>query len=108
MNTLAVVSMKGGVGKTTVSVNVAAILAARGRQPVAVIELDPQSGLAWHFNPNAAELDGISHHALADGSLGQGWTDPVSGVRDTVLAKVDLERLVAREPLLARCFGESG
>ncbi len=101
MNTLAVVSMKGGVGKTTVSVNVAAILAARGRQPVAVIELDPQSGLAWHFNPNAAELDGISHHALADGSLGQGWTDPVSGVRLFAYGQATEPEREAFEALLA-------
>ena len=41
MRTIAVISRKGGSGKTTTSVNLAAALAERG-EPVLVIDLDPQ------------------------------------------------------------------
>jgi chromosome partitioning protein len=42
---VAVVSLKGGVGKTTTAVYLAAV-AARGRRPVTVIDADPQGSAA--------------------------------------------------------------
>ncbi|MBE0536676.1 MAG: AAA family ATPase [Phycisphaerae bacterium] len=56
MRTIAVLNQKGGVGKTTTVVNLAAALAMKG-QRVMVIDLDPQAHLTIHFGVDA-ETDG--------------------------------------------------
>jgi chromosome partitioning protein len=45
---VAVINYKGGVGKTTITANVGAELAARGRR-VLLIDLDPQASLSFSF-----------------------------------------------------------
>jgi chromosome partitioning protein len=52
---IGVLNQKGGVGKTTVAVNVAAVLAKHGR--VLVVDADPQgSALAWSAAREAAPI----------------------------------------------------
>lgn len=48
MNVISIMNYKGGVGKTTVTSNIAAELAYRG-QKVLMIDLDPQSSLTFSF-----------------------------------------------------------
>lgn len=60
MIVLAIVSAKGGVGKTTVTANLGAGIAARG-YPVSLIDLDPQNSLQWHLGVvNRGHPKGVS------------------------------------------------
>ncbi len=48
MNVISVINYKGGVGKTTITANLGAELARRGRQ-VLLIDTDPQANLTFSF-----------------------------------------------------------
>lgn len=64
MRKIAVMNQKGGVGKTTSSVNLAAGLAMRGRR-VCVLDLDPQAHASLHLGVEIAGDAPTVYHALA-------------------------------------------
>ena len=64
MSVIGVVSMKGGVGKTTVTANLATALSSKlGAGRVCVLDLDPQNALHWHFDPADQSTNGICQGA---------------------------------------------
>jgi len=65
MRTIAVMNQKGGVGKTTTSVNLAAGLARHG-QRVCLIDLDPQAHASLHLGVEVAGEAPTIYHAFAN------------------------------------------
>ncbi len=60
---ISVSNQKGGVGKTTTTVNVAAFVADRGRR-VLIIDIDPQANAGYGVGVNAVESDKTVYEVL--------------------------------------------
>lgn len=63
MQIIAIISGKGGVGKTTLTANIAIALAQR-KQRVLVIDLDPQNALRLHLGMDAEEHAGLTREGI--------------------------------------------
>lgn len=63
MTVIAVISPKGGVGKTTVAVNLACTLAMEG-VAVRLVDLDPQNAMRLHLGANPSDANGLVHQTL--------------------------------------------
>lgn len=70
MKVVAVVSAKGGVGKTTVAANLSCALQYGGHQ-VLTVDLDPQNAMRFHLGVSPKHIDGTSRATLS----GQPWRD---------------------------------
>ena len=66
MRSIAVANQKGGVGKTTTSVNLAVALARSGRR-VCLIDLDPQAHATLHVGVTPGEHPCSAYDVLAEG-----------------------------------------
>ncbi len=89
MRSIAVANQKGGVGKTTTSVNLAVALARAGRN-VCLIDLDPQAHATLHVGVTPGEAPASAFDVLAaDRSLAEA-TVQVSETLTVVPSHIDL------------------
>ena len=104
---LAVVNQKGGVGKTTTSVNLAAALARAGRR-VLLIDLDPQGNATMGSGIDKRTVARTVYHVLlALGDFGsvrvrveRGGFDLLPANRELAGAEIELVELEGRETRL--------
>lgn len=68
MKVIAVVSAKGGVGKTTLCANLCIALRLQGRAVLGV-DLDPQNALRFHLGLDPQAIEGTSRTTLEGGDL---------------------------------------
>jgi cellulose synthase operon protein YhjQ len=67
MSVIGVVSMKGGVGKTSLTANLAAAMASvLGPNRVSVVDLDPQNALHLHCGVDDTNSPGVCRQSLAN------------------------------------------
>src|SRR5882724_2103126 len=106
MRRIAVINQKGGVGKTTTTVNLAAALALAGRR-VAVLDLDPQAHASTHLGVEPAPDEPTLYDVLVS-------NQPLAKIRRSVsenltlcpaninlaAAEVELAGVVGREVIL--------
>lgn len=68
MQVVAFISGKGGVGKTTLAVNVSVALSQRKKR-VVLIDLDPQNAQRLHLGMDPEEIAGLSREGIAPSSM---------------------------------------
>ena len=101
---IAVANQKGGVGKTTTAINVAACLANIGRKTL-LLDIDPQANATSGLGFNPRELSTSIYHVLLDGIAVSDATVSTNIKRlnlvpanfDLVGAEVEMTALMARE-----------
>lgn len=97
-------SRKGGVGKTTLARHLAVEAERRGQGPVAIVDTDPQGGLAKWWNRRESQTPAFIETSLADlahnvaklraAGYRQVFIDTPPAIGDTIRAVVDLADLV--------------
>lgn len=105
MRSIAIINQKGGVGKTTTAVNLAAALAEMGKR-VCLIDLDPQAHASLHLGlaePKEGTIYDVLSQTKTLSAVRQHVTDHlwiVPSHLDLAAAEVELVEQVGREVML--------
>lgn len=110
---IAIANQKGGVAKTTSTLNIAAGLALRGKR-VLVVDLDPQGGSGVSIGVATDSLNKTVYNVLLEDELG--FTDIIMKTKygfdlapsniDLAGAEIELKQLLASEQVLKRKLEE--
>jgi chromosome partitioning protein len=108
MRTIALMNQKGGVGKTTTTVNLGAALAEMGKR-VCLIDLDPQAHLTINYGVDPSpEITSLYHVLVEDKSIleavhkvGPNIALVPSSI-DLAAAEIELVSVLGRETLLRK------
>jgi chromosome partitioning protein len=110
MRSIAIINQKGGVGKTTTAVNLAAALARDGKH-VLLLDLDPQSHATLHTGVEVGPTDLTIYDVLVRGAAVADVSHSVSqrlvviaANIDLVSAEIELTDREQRETVLARAM----
>lgn len=108
---IAVANQKGGVGKTTTAINLAASLAYLGQETL-LIDIDPQANATSGIGIDKKSLKSSIYQVILDyaaledvlQATGVDWLDVVPSQLDLIGAEVELVNLPEREQKLKRAL----
>ncbi len=108
---IAIANQKGGVGKTTTSVNLAACLALAGH-PTLLVDMDPQSNATVGLGVERPQVPNHLYHVLLDGvpmaeallKTNVEGLDMVPSVIDLTAAELELKDVEEREFVLKKAL----
>ena len=111
MQTIALANQKGGVGKTTTTINLGAYLAKQGNK-VLIVDLDPQGNTTSGLGVDRSKIEKDLYHVLLDEVAPQKVFvhTPYDGLKllpaSTILAAAEVELVseIAREFKLKRAL----